>query len=162
MAAQIGLDCKVYRLSTGDRASWDGSSDTVVTGSAPADLDECTRVREVTIPFDKTEADASDRSCKFKKILTGLIDVGVTISMVYDKTDTDYEAFRDAFFASSMIALAILDGASDTVGTEGLWADFEVLNMQRAEPLEDTVTLEFTLKPSGASSIDPQWVTIST
>ena len=164
MASKTGLDCKLYRLTTGTRASWDGSTDYVVSGAAPSNLDEVTAVRDVTLSIEKGEADASVRGSVFSKRVTTLIDATVDMQLVYDSAtapDADFQAFRDACIERSTIACAVLDGASDTVGSQGLWADFEVLKCSRAEPLTDVVVYDISMKPA-TTSVNPQWVTVST
>lgn len=160
--AILGLDCKVYRLTTGTRASWDGSTDTVVSGTKPSNLSEVTNVVEVTQPASSSEADASTRDSKFKKVLAALIDLNPTINMIWDKTNTHIAALIAAKFSGDDVALALLDGDEDTSGSEGFWCDFQVMSFERGEPLEGAATINFNLRPSGKSSVNPQWVTVTT
>jgi len=160
MSGKVGLDCKLYYLSTGDRASWDGSTDTIVSGSAPANLTEIDITRDVTLGLEKTEVDGSARDSTFEQVLTALKKAPVEIQIRWE-SGSAFNAFRDAFFNDTQIALAVLDGASDTVGSCGLWADFEVLSFKRTETLEGLVVADITCKP-GVSDVKPQWVTVST
>jgi len=162
--AIVGLDCKLYRLTTGTRTSWDGTTDVVVSGAAPSNLDEVTAVRDVTLSLEKGEADASVRGSVFARRVTALIDGTVDFQLVRDSNTApaaDFVAFRDACLNRTTIACAVLDGASDTTGSQGLWADFEVLKCSRAEPLTDVVSYDVSMKPA-TTSVDPQWVTVST
>jgi hypothetical protein len=57
MGAKLGLDAKVYRLTTGTRATAGSATAGVVTAAAPANLDEVTCVQNVTWELTKGSAD---------------------------------------------------------------------------------------------------------
>lgn len=154
MAAKLGLDAKLYYLSTGTRAAWPGSG-------APANLEEITNVKDLTLNLEKGEADVTTRANSgWKATLPTLKDGSVEFEMVWDPDDTGFTAIQEAFINGTSIALAVLDGASTTVGSQGLWADFAVTNMSREEPLEEAIKAKVTVKPT-YSSVAPEWVTVA-
>jgi hypothetical protein len=60
----------------------------------------------------------------------------------------------------SSVALAILDGPSTTAGSQGLWADFEVMEFTREEPIEKEMLAKVKVAPT-ASAVPPQWVEVA-
>ena len=74
--------------------------------------------------------------------------------------DTGREALRSAFQNNTVIALAILNGASDTVGVKGLWGDFKVAKFTENQPEGDHVTYDVEVVPYD-SGVDPEWVEVA-
>ena len=90
-----------------------------------------------------------------------LKDGSVEFEMVWDTGDAGFTAIKDAYFNDSTIGLAIMDGDITTPGSQGLQANFEVMNFSRSEPLEDALKVNVTVKPAYSPSTPPAWVTIS-
>jgi hypothetical protein len=161
MAAKLGFAAKLYRLSTGSRASWgtlNATDGVYESATPPASLDEIPNCREVTIPLEDGLADTSTRGNNgFKSQLPTLTDVTIDIPMVFDETDADYTALLKAKLAKSVIALAFLSGDKATVGTSGFWADFYVHKMQKSEPIDGAQMMTFTVVVA-YSTVAPQWV----
>ena len=155
MSKKRGKDAKLYYLSTGTRAAWPASG-------PPDNLTEITNCRDLKIGFEKTEIDASTRASSYEAILTGLKKAPLEWGMVYDTADTAYQAIRDAFFNDTVIALAVLDGDADTAGTQGFWADWEILKFEEDEALEGAYLVNVSAKPSGRSDVAPARVTVGT
>jgi hypothetical protein len=155
MAVKLGMDCKLYRQTTGTRAAWPAS------GAAP-NLDEVTNVKDVTLNLETGEADTTTRgNAGWRTTAATLKDGSVEFEMVGQDTDADFTAFQTAWLNKTSIACAVLNGGSTTAGVEGLWADFAVTNFSRSEPLEEAVAVSVTLKPY-ASTVAPEWVTVAT
>jgi hypothetical protein len=154
MGAKLGMQARLYRLISGTRAAWPGSG-------APANLAEVNNVKDVTLNLEKGEADVSTRANNgWKATLATLKDGSIEFEMVWDPSDGGFSALKDAYFGDTSIALAILDGSKDVVGSQGLWADFSVLNLSREEPLEDAIKAKVTVKPT-YSAIPPAWVVVA-
>ena len=157
-----GIDCKMYRLTSGTRASW-GTLDAASecnTGSAPASLSEVDNVKDVSLKIDPVESDVTTRrNRKWKATAIVMLDAGIEFEMPLDHDDANYQAFRTAALKRTTIAMAILDGDKATAGSEGLWADWSIV-FNRDEALEETGMVSFTLKP-GYSSVAPEWVQVS-
>lgn len=163
MGAKLGAAAKLYRLSTGTRATWNATLDAdgfSHVGAAPAGLDEVPNCKDVTIPLEDDKADASTRGNNgFKAYLQGLTDAAITISMIYDPADPDLQAFLKAKMTKTPIPLAILDGDKATLGTQGLWADFAVFKFEKQEPLEGAQMVNVEIAPA-YSAVGPEWVKV--
>lgn len=154
MGAKLGMKAKLYRLSTGTRAAWPSTG-------APATLVELSNVKDVTLNLETGEADVTTRANNgWKATIATLKEGSVEFEMIWDPTDAGFTAMKDAYFNNTPVALAILDGAKDEEGAQGLWADFSVTNLTREEPLEDAIKAKVTVKPT-YSAIPPAWVTVA-
>jgi hypothetical protein len=164
MAAKLGAAAKLYRLTTGTRATWNATIDTdgySHVGAAPGALDEIPNVKDVTIPLEDDKAETSTRGNNgFKSYLQGLTDASITIAMVYDPADLDFAALMKAKMTKTPIALAFLDGDKATVGVQGLWADFSVFKAEKGEPLGEAQTMTFEVAPT-YSAVGPEWVKVA-
>jgi predicted secreted protein len=145
MTAKLGLDAKLYRNSG--------------TYAIPA-WNEITNAKDVTLNLEASEADASRRgSAGWRETLRGLKDGSVEFEMVYDGTDAEFQALRDAFLNGTTVEVAVLDGDVTTTGTQGLRATMSVINFSRNEPLEEALTVSVTVKPAPAAN-PPEWMTV--
>jgi len=154
MSAKLGMQAKLYRLSTGLRGAWPVSG-------APANLLELGNVKDVTLNLETGEADVTTRANNgWKATIATLKEGSLEFEAIWDTSDAGFGALKDAYFNNTPIAMAILDGAKDVVGSQGLWADFSVTNLTREEPLEDAIKAKVTLKPT-YSAIPPAWVTVA-
>lgn len=155
MAITLGKDAKLYRLTTGSRAAWPASG-------SPANLDVIPNVRDLTLNLEKNEADVTTRGNDGWRGTVGVLkDGSVEFQMLWDSADADFIALRDAWLNDTDIVLAVLDGDKDTPGVQGLYADFQVTNFSRNEPLEDAVSTDVTVKPS-VGLLSPEWITVGT
>ena len=159
---KIGMDAKLYYLSTGERASW-GTADTdgIHEGSAPASLIEMGNARDVTLNLEQGEADVTTRSNSGWRATEPTLKEGsVEFEMIYDPADAGFTKVLGAWLNRTPIAMAILDGAKDLAGVMGLWADFKVISFTKSEPLEEGQTVSVTIKPA-YSAVAPEWVRVS-
>ena len=153
--AILGLNCKAYYQTTGTRAAWPAS------GTAP-NLSEITNIRDVTLNLEKGESDVTTRGGSGWRQTKGTLKEGsVEFEMVWDSEDAAFTAIKEAYMNGTTIACAFLDGESDTAGSQGLWADFDVINFSRNEALEEAVKVSVTLKIA-YSAVSPEWVTVGT
>ncbi len=147
MAHVIGIDAKLY---------YDPAGVGVGTWT------ELTNVRDVTLNLEKSEADVTTRANNGWRAMAALLkDGSVEFEMVWDTADAGFTAIKDAYFNNSLIGLAIMDGGITTSGSQGLQANFEVMNFSRSEPLEEALKVNVTVKPGYSPSTPPEWVTIS-
>lgn len=144
MAAKLGLDAKIYH-NTG-------------TYGVPT-WDEITDATDVTISIERSEVEIARRGTSWKKFLVALKDAGVDFELIYDPTNADFTAVRDAFLNATIIDMAIADGAIATTGTQYLRSEMYVTSFVRNEPLEDKLTLSVTVKPAESAN-DPTWTTV--
>lgn len=154
MSAKLGMQAKLYRLSSGVRAAWPASG-------APANLVEIGNVKDLTLNLETGEADITTRqNGGWKATIATLKEGSIEFESVWDTSDGGFAALKDAFLNNTSIALAILDGSKDVVGSEGLWADFSVTNLTREEPLAEAILAKVTLKPT-YSAVPPAWVVVA-
>jgi hypothetical protein len=152
-AAKLGFAAKAYRLTTGSRAAWPASG-------APSNLTEVSNVRDVGISLEKGEADTTTRATTGWEVVTGTLKKGpLEFEMVYDPSDSHMTALLTAFLTNITVAMAFLDADKVTVGTQGIWADWEVLKFEKMEPLNGAQMVKVGIKP-GYSAIPPAWVTV--
>lgn len=158
----IGVDGKVYYLTTGTRATWGtANSDGVHEGAAPGNLTEISNVADVVMPIEKERSEITRRTHGGWKAYKGTLkDVEIELSMLHKPTAADYIAMQKAFLTGGTIALALLDGGKATTGSTGLWADFEVVAMNKGEEIAGAQTMNFTLVP-GDSAVPPEWVEVT-
>jgi hypothetical protein len=160
MGALLGLDGNLYYLSTGTRATWGNAVSGIHTGAAPGNLVAIDAVRDLTMNVEKGEADVSTRGNNgWKANLGTLKDASVEINTIWDKDDAGLQALLAAFLENENIALAALDGLSNTNGTQGFWADFQVMSFNKGEPLEEGQTVDITVKPA-LTNVAPEWVEV--
>lgn len=155
MAVVLGMNCKLYRQTSGTRAAWPAS------GAAP-NLDLVGNVRDANLNLEKAEADTTTRGNNGWRSTVGTLKDGtVEFEMVWDNADADFTAFKNAYFDDTTIAVAVLDGLSTTAGSQGLWADFNVTNFTRSEALEDAVKASVSLKIA-KTDVAAEWATVVT
>jgi hypothetical protein len=105
------------------------------------------------------EADASTRgNGGWRAILATLKDGSIEFEMVWDTADAGFTAIKDAFFNSTPIEFAALDGPVNVAGSQGLRATMAITNFSRNEPLEEAISVSITAKPT-YSEHPPQWMT---
>lgn len=158
----LGFNAALYHLSTGTRATWGAAdSSNIHGGAAPGSLTEITNINgELTLKADSTDVEVNTRASDWKLAAQGLHDGSVEFTMIDEPTDADLIMIRNAHFARSSIALAVLDGDKSAIGVNGLWADFAVIGYERGEPLDDKLTVKVTVKPT-RSGVAPEWVKVT-
>jgi len=148
MIARYGMDAKLYRntATTYDTPTWS----------------EIKGVRDLTLNLEKGEADVTTRgSAGWKAAIGTAIDVSIEFDLLWDPTDTDFAALNDAFFSRANVDCAVLDGAYNVAGSQGVRATFTVLKFTRNEPRDDVLTASVTMKPTYAEH-PPQKMVVPT
>jgi hypothetical protein len=137
MSIKLGMEAKLYYGAAGATATT-----------------ELTNVKDVTLNLESGEADVTTRANAGWRATIGTLKTGsVEFEMIWDSDDAGFTAIKDAYFANTPIALAILDEA----GGEGLDADFSITSFSRKEALEEAITVSVTAKPT-YSTRAPAWV----
>lgn len=142
---QVGFSC-VLATNTGDFEDpvWD-------------DVDN---VRDATLNIESTEADASRRGGGgFAEAIQGLHQCGIEFDLAYDPDDSQYTRIRSGMLARTPIEVLALDGPVSEAGSQGLHATMAVFTNNRNEPLDDTVTISVTMKPTPNANHTPEWYT---
>ena len=121
---------------------------------------EITNIRDLTINLEAADADVSSRAGGgFRQRVATLKDGSVSFQMVWDTTDARFTALQTAFFANTSVELAFMDGLINTNGSQGLHADFSVLNFSRSENLEEAMLADVTVAITQSNNT-PEWLTI--
>lgn len=162
MAALLGMNAKLYRLTTGTRATW-GAADSngISIAAAPANLDEIVNVKDLSLSLNTDKADVTTRGNNgWKATEPTLKDGTINFQMVFDSSDADFTALQRAFLTNAVIALAALSAAKTTSGAQGLWADFKVSQFTKSENLTEAQMYDVELAPA-YSAVAPEWVQVT-
>jgi hypothetical protein len=150
MSRVLGMNAKLYRSAE----LLEDASSSDVSGATWIEIEN---VRDVTLNLETGEADVTTRANSgWKQTLATLKDGSVEFEMVWDTTDDDFAAVRDAWLNNDEIALAVMDGDIATMA-QGLAGNFVITNFSRTEPLEDAVKVSVTAKPSS----ETQWYSLN-
>ena len=146
----LGKDCKLYRCATVLAA-------TENTQSA-ATWVVISNVKDLTLGLETGEADVTTRANNgWKATAATLKDGSITGQTLWKPADAGFVALQSAWANGTEIALAAMDGDIETEGSQGLASNFTVTNFTRNEPLDEAVTVDFTLKPSSITD----WYTVA-
>lgn len=137
MAVILGLDAKLLRGTAGS------------TGST-----EVKNVKDLTLNLESGEADVTTRATKgWRATVATLKEASLEFGILYDTEDADFQAFSEAYFNNTPLALFVTDGAGN-----GLDADFSITGFSVEQPLEEALSVSVTAKPT-ASTRAPEWKT---
>ena len=128
----LGMNAKIYQGTTGAE----------VTA-----LTEMSNVKDVTVTMETGDADITTRANSgWRGIAPTLRTLSVEFEMVWKPGDTGFNAMKTAFLTAATVELAILDGASTVVGSQGPKGTFAITNFSRKEALEEAITVSVTAK----------------
>ena len=131
----MSLDAKLYRGAAGAKAAT-----------------EVTTCKDVSFKMKKGEAKISKRSSRWALVKGSLKEAEFDVEFNSDANDPHLQALITAFVSDTPLAFYIADKA----GGPGLDADFEIMEMDDEQKLEEAVTIKFTIKPTYVSR-DPGW-----
>ena len=147
MTVKLGMDAKLYFCAAG-------------IGATPT-WTELTNVKNVTLTLQKGESDVTTRANSgWKATASTLKEGSIEWEMVWNTGDAGFTAVQTAWMNNTLLGLAVMDGPVATAGSQGLWADCNVLTFSREEPLEEAITVKVTAKPCYSANA-PIWKTIS-
>ena len=147
MSFVLGFNAKLYR-----NTAWPGVYN-------PPVWDEVPNVRDLTLNGETAEADVTTRGAAgWRQRVATLKDGSITFQMVYDNTDLDYQAFRDAWLNGDTLDVWAASGANDQSSSEGLRSIVQVFNFSRSEELENALLVDVTLNPTFDAN-PPVWLT---
>ena len=135
----LGKECKAYY------------ADTLLDGTNTSTLSwlEVDNIRDLTLNCDKGEADMKTRgSGGWDQTKATFKSATVEFEMLWKPSDPAFTAIKDAYINDTELAFAAMDGDINTSGKQGLASNFEVMQFERSEPLEEGVKASVTLKPS--------------
>jgi hypothetical protein len=124
MAVKLGFDAKLYR-NTGafDWPVWN----------------EVQNVKSLKMTLLADDGHEEVATPVIQEIL-------VEFDMLWDTSDEDFVALRDAFLNRSAMEFAVMDGPVNMAGSQGPVAKFRVVQLTRNEDLARVITLGVKLK----------------
>lgn len=145
---KFGFECVISR-NTG--ASWASPT------WNPLEL-----VQDATLNLDANETDVSVRgSGGWDQSEPTTKKAELTFKVMHDNSNSDFTTLRDAFLNRTALDMAVLDGAANASGAQGLRAMWKVFKFARSEGLRDAVTYDVTMKPSFETTNTPTWMTVT-
>lgn len=138
---KVGEDCKAY------------IGDTTLGGADTFDTLTWTELGEikgdVTVTIESEEIDITTLSDgKWDAATFRGLNLSVEFSIQFNPNDvTNFEALRDAKLAQDPVALAILDGAVATSGSQGPVANWAIGNFNRNQVHRDAMVYDLSFKP---------------
>jgi hypothetical protein len=135
MAINMSLDAKLYRGAAGSTAST-----------------EVTTCKDVSLKMKKGEAKISSRASRWALVKGAMKEAEFNVEFNSDASDPHLQALIAAFVSDTPMAFKIADKQSG----QGLNADFEIMEMDDEQKLEEGVVIKFTVKPTYISRY-PTW-----
>lgn len=146
-----GLECKLYYNAA--------------THASPTWV-EITKAINVSFTSSKGEANQDSRSSTWRKTRGTIKDLEITFT--YRKkqgTDTVFDALIAAYVAGTIYEYAVLDGAHNVSGVQGVRCFGEIMTAGNTQDLENVEEVEFTIKPAykeeGGVEINPDWYKVT-
>ena len=127
MGALIGLDAKLYRGPAGSTAT--------------TEVNTC---KDVSLKIKKGEAKISSRASRWALVKGAMKEAEFTVTFDSDASNAHLQALITAFVSDTPLAFKIADRQSG----QGMDADFEILEMDDEQKLEEQVTISFIIKPT--------------
>ena len=122
---------------------------------------EIANVRDLTLNLEAGEADVTTRgNAGWRATVATLKSASIEFEMVWDASDEDFAAIKDAFFANGSLEFAVMDGPITMAGAQGLRATCAITNFSRNEALEEAIKVSVTLKPTLAAT-PPTWMVVA-
>jgi len=119
-----------------------GREATIKFGEAP-NQHELTLAKEVTVELGGAEADVTSRgSSGFRQSVLALKELQITGTAVYDADDLAIQDLFNSYNNGSALTVTLSD---PSLTYTGKW---QVISLSTPQPLEDVMTIDFTLKPT--------------
>jgi hypothetical protein len=135
MAINMSLDAKLYRGAAGETAT--------------TEVNTC---KDVSLKIKKGEAKLSSRASRWALVKGSLKEAEFDVEFTSDSSDAHLQAIISAFISDTPLAFKIADKESE----QGFDADFEIMEMDDEQKLEEGVTIKFTIKPTYVTRY-PTW-----
>ena len=115
---------------------------------------EVTKARDVNIKLEGDEVDGTSREAAgWYQMLVGLRKWGTDFEMIYDVTNTAWEAVRSAYWDGVTLEILALDGPLLVNSTYGIFGEVSVSTMTQGQPMKDVMTSAVTFGGVGV----PVW-----
>jgi hypothetical protein len=105
-------------------------------------------IKDLKLPLSKGEVSLEDRDSKWKKMLAGLSEVGLsgTYNKRRNKTDAIWTALMDSYLNDTPLQFYIMDAPIADSGAYGFKAYFQVFSLEKTEELETVQNYSFGMK----------------
>ena len=100
------------------------------------------KVKEIRVEMGGSEVDLSTRGSSIKQTAIALREITISGTALYSPDDSIYTQLKDAYDSGSALEITLSD---PTLTYTGKWCVTALTNPQ---PLEDVLTIDFTLKPT--------------
>ncbi len=123
-----------------------------------------TGTRDISVPFTADELDDSSRDSRYKKFLSGMIDLSVTFQMRYHSGNPDHTDLINKFFDQDVFEIAVMDGEIATTGSQGVRCYVQLFSASITLPLADNSVVDFSARPAffeEGGEVDPEWYVVS-
>ncbi len=109
--------------------------------------------KDVTLSLDFGEVDASCRGGgSFKQSAPTLTAMEVTGNAIKEKADPTFLAMELAAKNGTIVDVLVMDGERTSADSDGWRLDAQFFNWSESQPLEDIVTVDWTLKPARSAN----------
>ncbi len=157
MNIPLGINAEISYLPSGTRATWGAAVNGIHSGAAPA-LTAFNTARDVTLNLSATEANVTTRGGGgWKLSAAALFECTIDLEAPWNPSDAGFTKFLGCYLTRTSIAVAVLDGPHGTTGSQGVWADFAVMEFTREENEDKEQVAKIKLAPT-LSAVAPEWV----
>ena len=120
---------------------------------------EMSTVKEtVTLNLSKNEADASAKGDAWDRMRGTTLVASIDFQILVKAGDAIKTALLDSFLNGTPLEMYFLDGEYGVAGSEGIHADFEVMQFNRTESRKDMLVYDVNVKiTDGETSGVPEW-----
>jgi hypothetical protein len=145
VTVRLGLNAKMYH-NTG-------------TFATPV-WNEITDAQDVTVNYDKGEAEVKRRGGQYRLHLLHLKEFTIDFEMLHDTDTDDYDIFSTAYFQNTLLDMLVLDAAQAAPGSAGVRAECGVKTFTENQPLEEVLTNSVQLRPAPTLNAQPVQFTV--
>jgi hypothetical protein len=118
-------------------------------------------IHDLTLTVSKGEVQVKNKGSRWVKYLAGLNDAPLDMEADWEPGNDVFDTLQDAFWTETPLEFVILDGGIKKAGAQGLRAGFTVTKFERAEPMEDEMIANVSLRLAGDWEFEPDWVMAS-
>ncbi|TWT63194.1 hypothetical protein [Rubinisphaera italica] len=125
---------------------------------AGTDTEMTTIKDQVTLNFSKNESDDSAKGDEWDMVRGTTKVVSVDFQLLVKADDPIKTALLDSLLNNTPLEMHFLDGSLGTAGSEGIHADFEVMQMNRTEARKEVLVYDCNVKITrGETEGVPEW-----
>ena len=120
---------------------------------------EITVVGDLSHNSSHAEADATTRGGGGEEaVIAAITSRSIEFDVKYDTSDTNVVALEDAYYAKTVLDVAVMSGDIATTGSRGFRADTQVFQWNKSEPLAEAQNVAAILKPTYSANAPTKMV----